>query len=38
MAAVVPDAKSRRPATGLATVPTTPLPIPSKNPYDNNYV
>jgi len=32
-AAVVPEAKSRMPATGLATVPTIPLPTPNKNPY-----
>ena len=33
IAAVVPEAKSRRPATGLATVPMIPLPTPKKNPY-----
>ena len=33
IAAVVPEAKSRRPATGLATVPMIPLPTPKRNPY-----
>ena len=34
-AAVVPDAKSNRPATGLATVPTAPFNIPPTNPCYN---
>ncbi len=33
MAADVPDARSNRPATGLATVPTIPLPTPVKKPW-----
>jgi len=31
-AAAAPDAKSRTPAVGLATVPTIPLPIPVRKP------
>ena len=33
MAAVVPEARSKRPARGLATVPTTPLGMPVRKPY-----
>jgi len=33
MAAEVSEARSKRPATGLATVLTTPLARPVKNPY-----
>ena len=32
-AAVVPEARSKRPASGLATVPTTPFGIPVRNPW-----
>ena len=31
-AAVVPEARSKSPASGLATVPTTPLGMPVKKP------
>ena len=31
-AAVVPEAKSKRPATGFATVPSRPFPTPVMNP------
>ena len=31
-AAIVPEAKSKRPATGFATVPSRPFPTPVMNP------
>ena len=38
MAALVPDARSNRPATGLATVLSNPFPTPVMNPWEGGRV